>query len=78
MKNKIEDLRNHLFAALERLNDEEITPEQLELEIKRAESIQGVASVIVHSAKVEVDYMRTIGSTTENAFLENSMVKKID
>jgi hypothetical protein len=58
MKNKIEDLRNHLFSAIERLNNEEITPEELEKEIQRAKAISEVGKVIVDSAKTEVDFMR--------------------
>jgi len=36
MKNKLGDLNNHLFAALERLNDESLSVEQIETEAKRA------------------------------------------
>lgn len=56
MKNKIEDLRNHLFAALEALGDKE-SP----MEIERAHAIADVAQTIINSAKVEVDYMKIAG-----------------
>ena len=56
MKNKIEDLRNHLFAALEALGDKE-NP----MEIERAHAIADVAQTIINSAKVEVDYMKIAG-----------------
>ncbi|MFN0276776.1 MAG: hypothetical protein ACKVPJ_13600 [Chitinophagales bacterium] len=63
MKNKLGDMRNHLFAQLERLSDEELTkkPEMLDKELKRAQAIKDVAQVIVNSAKVEVDAMRFTG-----------------
>lgn len=54
MKNSVEELRNHLFEALERLNDDELMAESGELEIKRAKVIAEVAAEIVESAKVEV------------------------
>lgn len=60
MKNKIEDVRNHLFAALERLNDESITGKKLEEELARSSQIASVADVIVKSAKVEVDFLKAI------------------
>ena len=37
-KNKLSDLNDHLFAAIERLNDEDLTSDQLEIETKRADS----------------------------------------
>lgn len=53
MKNKIEDLRNHLFATLEALQD----PDK-PMEIARAKVIADVAQVVINSAKVEVDFIR--------------------
>lgn len=64
MKNKIEDLRNHLFATLEDLRD----PEK-PMEIERAQAIAGVAQVIVNSAKVENDHLKLLGSTRSSGFL---------
>jgi hypothetical protein len=60
MKNKIEDLRNHIFAQLELLGDEEKmkNPIALEREVKKAKAIEGLAQVIVNSAKVEVDFIK--------------------
>jgi BioD-like phosphotransacetylase family protein len=59
-KNKIEDLRNIVFAALERLDDDDTmkNPITLEKEIKRAAAIADLAQVIVNSAKVEVDFIK--------------------
>lgn len=53
MKNKIEDLRNHLFATLEGLTDE-----AKPMEIERARAVAEVAQVLINSAKVEVDFLR--------------------
>lgn len=63
-QNKIEDLRNHLFAQLERLSDDEDMkdPDLLERETKRAKSMMMVASVIVESAKVELDFLKLTGN----------------
>lgn len=60
MKNKIDDLRNHLFQALERLNDDDEMkdPVKLQNELKRAGAISEVGKVIVESAKAEVQFMK--------------------
>lgn len=67
MKNKIEDLRNHMFVALEKLAEAE-TPEEMQKELERSKAIAEVGKVLVDSAKVEVDFVKaTRGdvSTTE-------------
>ena len=58
MKNTLSDLNNHLFAALERLNDEELTDEQLKREIERSKSIAKVSETIVHNASVQLDALK--------------------
>jgi 50S ribosomal subunit-associated GTPase HflX len=52
MKNKLLDLNNHLFAQLERLNDENFDKEQLSLEIDRARAITGVANQLINNARL--------------------------
>ena len=56
MKNKIQDLRNHLFATLEALQDTE-NP----MDINRAKAIADVAKVIVDSAKAETRHIEVLG-----------------
>lgn len=56
MQNKIEDLRNHLFATLEALRDQDKP-----MELARAKVIADVAQAIINSAKVECDYIELTG-----------------
>jgi hypothetical protein len=58
MKNKISDLRDHMFAALERLGNEDLSEEDLKKEIERARAVSEVGKVIVESAKTEVLYAK--------------------
>jgi hypothetical protein len=68
MKNTIEDLRNHMFAQLEKLSDCE--PENLATELKRSESIAALGAVIVESAKAEVAFVKaTKGKLTTTTFI---------
>ena len=59
------DLRNHLFATLEALQDED-NP----MDLDRARTIADVAQVLVHSAKVEVDYLKVTGAQPDNEFFD--------
>jgi len=71
MKNKLEDLRNHLFAAMEGLLDEEKP-----LEIERAKAVAHVGSVLIESAKVEVKALEVLGVTGGSGFLQLSQERK--
>lgn len=55
-KNKISDLRDHLFETLEALKDKDAP-----MELDRAKAICQTAQVIINSAKVEVDYLEAAG-----------------
>lgn len=50
MKNKLSDLNNHLFAQLERLSQEDLSKEQIEIEVQRGEAIVNVADKIIENA----------------------------
>ena len=57
MKNKIEDLRNHLFVAIEKLHEAD-DPVELQKEIDRSRAIADIGKVLVESAKAEVEFVR--------------------
>ncbi len=63
-KNKLEDLRDHLFETLEALRDEEKP-----LDIERAKAISQVAQTIIDSAKVEVHFLEVTGQEGGSSFL---------
>lgn len=48
--NTMGDLMNHLFSQLERLDDDTLTPEQLEREIDRSKAVTGVAQQVIANA----------------------------
>ena len=66
MKNKISDLRNHLFETLEALKDNDAP-----MDLDRARTISDVAQTIINSAKVEVDFMKETGAIATDFILED-------
>lgn len=63
MRNTLVDLNNHLFEQIERLNDDELSNEELDKEIKRAKAMTEVSSQIIDNAtlglsaeKLRVEY----------------------
>lgn len=70
-RNKMNDLRDHLFATLEALADKDEP-----MEIERAQAIASVANVIVQSAKVEVDYAKVMGKVSPTSdFIEPKRIE---
>jgi hypothetical protein len=62
-KNKIQDLRNHLFETIEMLKDKD-------MDVNTALAIAKVSESIINTAKVEIQYMKTIESDDRSLFLE--------
>ena len=60
-RSKINDLRDHLFSALERLDNDELTMEELNKEVEKAQAVAQIGSVIIQSAKIEIDYLKATG-----------------
>lgn len=66
MKNKLPDLRDHLFEAIEMLKSGE-------LELDKAQAINSLAQTLVASAKVEVDYVKNVGGMNDRIdFIEGN------
>jgi hypothetical protein len=66
VKNKLGDLRDHLFESIEMLKSGE-------MEIDKAQAINGLAQTLVASAKVEVDYIKQVGGISDRSdFIEGS------
>lgn len=65
MKNKMVDLKNHLFTALERLNEDGLTDEQIKTEITRAQAVAEIGKVIVDGAKTSLLYAKITGKAKE-------------
>ncbi|MGH1450252.1 MAG: hypothetical protein ACRBBM_12655 [Pseudomonadaceae bacterium] len=66
MKNKMEDLRNHLFAQLENLADKET-----EVDLDRIKAMTEISKVLVDTAKVEVGFINATGSQHTTGFIES-------
>lgn len=67
MENKIEDLRNHLFATIEALQDEDDP-----MDLTRAKTISNVAQTIINSATVEVKFLKVTGAFEGSGFIPYS------
>jgi len=64
-KNKLSDLRDHLFETLERLKDDDKP-----MDIARAKAIADVAQTIINSATVEVKAMDAFGHADPSEFFD--------
>ena len=68
-RNKISDLRDHLFSALERIDNDDLTAEELQKELQKADAVAQIGAVIINSAKVEVDFMKATGMISTDSQL---------
>ena len=66
MNNKLSDLNNYLFAQLERLDDEKLSSEELELELRRSKSISIVANQIIENASVQLEAAKLVAEFGPN------------
>lgn len=72
MKNKLTDLNNYLFEQIEKLNDEDLTEEQFQQQITKAETISKLAKTITETAALQLDAIKVAadnGIITKQAFL---------
>lgn len=79
MKNTLTDLNNHLFEALERLNDEDLDDEGLDRELRRAEGTVKIADKIIQNGELALRTMQHLneyGLTQKDAGLAPMLCTK--
>ncbi|MFT8363764.1 MAG: hypothetical protein ABF608_11360 [Sporolactobacillus sp.] len=73
MQNTLGDLNNHLFLELERLSDETLAGDALEMEMKRAKAVAGVAIQIIANGQLVLDAKKA----TEDSFRADAQLPKM-
>lgn len=58
MKNTLSDLNNYLFEQLERLSDDSLSSEAMELQLKRTDSVVRVADKIIQNGELAFKTMQ--------------------
>ena len=72
-KNRLTDLNDHLFAAVERLSDEDLKGDGLKEEIERAKAISSVALNIINNGKLLLDAQLAV----KERYLEQGTLPKM-
>jgi hypothetical protein len=58
MKNKLDDLNDHLFAQIERLSNEGLNGDDLKKEIDRSKAITDLAKEVVSNASLQLSAIK--------------------
>lgn len=53
MKNKLADLNNYLFEQIEKLNEDDLSEEQLTATLKKTEAINRIADTIIKNGELQ-------------------------
>ncbi len=72
-KNKLNDLRDHMFATIEALQDPESG-----MDVPKAKAIAQLGQVLVDSAKVEVEFLREVGGLGSGFIDDGDNAKRIN
>lgn len=55
MKNTLNDLNDYLFETLDRLTNDDLSPEELEREIKRSDAVQKISRNIIDNGALALN-----------------------
>lgn len=58
MKNTLSDLNNYLFAQLEKLDDDELTDDKLEQELKKTDALVKISEKIIQNGELAFKTMK--------------------
>lgn len=71
MNNDLIALNNYLFATLERLDNDELSAEEMQAELARADAVTSVAETIIHTGELALKALKhseeyNIGNRADN------------
>jgi hypothetical protein len=69
MKNKLSDLRNHLFETIESLKDD-----GKPMPVDRARAISEAAGKLIDSGKMELQYLKLMGDREASKFFDTPVL----
>jgi hypothetical protein len=69
MKNKLSDLRNHLFETIESLKDAKDP-----MPVNRAHAISEAAGRLIDSGKMELQYLKLMGDREASKFFDTPVL----
>ena len=75
IKNTLGDLNGYLFEQLERLNADELSLEELEIEMKRGKAVTEVAKQIIENGKLVLDAQKFVDKRND---AENELPKLLE
>lgn len=75
VKNTLNDLNNFLFSQLERLDNPELTEDELRLEIKRSKSMSQISKNIIQNAQLSLSAKKYLDSYGEERYAVPDMLK---
>ena len=73
--NKLMALNNHLFEQLERLNDDELTEEEIRKETERTSAIVRISSQIINTASVALKAEKLKSEISGSEFNKPEMIE---
>ena len=74
MKNTLTDLNNYLFESIERLNDDSLSDEELDKEIKRSEAVQKIAKTIIDNGSLALQAKKHMDEYGQGGSVELPML----
>ncbi|MDO4301765.1 MAG: hypothetical protein Q4D26_10290 [Clostridia bacterium] len=78
MKNDLTALNNYLFEAIERINDDSLSEEELNIEIKKSKAIKDVAETIIDNARLGLQAQKHFDDIGDSRLVEIPMLGLTD
>ena len=75
-KNRLIDLNDHLFEQLERLNDDDLTEEDLQKEVTRSDAMSKIAQNIIKNGELALKTMKYVNGDEEEKKVPEMLVDK--